>query len=190
MLSPSNIWKATEVFHFLKKTNHKLHILYVRTWTCRICHVGTQQFDELRYQERRRTGWQCTSDCKAARLQLMISGSCYHFKDETLSIYIRVLHWLLLDHLPSFSSCSVWCLSNRALQTQRWVKTSHCACSWNITVPKKCYCTQRKKAAAVSQSQKTLSDLLWLYFSPLQYSDVSLTCHKSSQLVFKLLATG
>lgn len=189
MLSPSNIWKATEVFHFLKKTNHKLHILYVRTWTCRICHVGTQQFDELRYQERRRTGWQCTSDCKAARLQLMISGSCYHFKDVTLSIYIRILHccWTICLH-SAHVQCGAWATEHYKLRGGLKLPIVHVP--GNIAVPKKCYCTQRKKAAAVSQSQKTLSDLLWLYFSPLQYSDVSLTCHKSSQLVFKLLATG
>lgn len=49
---------------------------------------------------------------------------------------------------------------------------------------------KKTQTTAVSQSQKTLSDLLWLYFPPLQHSDVSLTCHKASQLVFRLLATG
>lgn len=54
----------------------------------------------------------------------------------------------------------------------------------NITVSKKCHCTQNKLLWYLEV--RRLSDLLWLYFSPLQHSDVSLTCHKASQLVFRV----
>lgn len=138
------MWKATEVFPFLKKRETDCTHFMVRAWTCWICHVGAQQFDELRYQEHKSTGWQCRSYCKAARLQLVTSWSCYHFKNETLSICIRISHQLLLEYLPSFSSCSEWCLSNKPLQTHRWVTISHCACSWEHHCSKKCHCTQNK----------------------------------------------
>lgn len=69
--------------------------------------------------------------------------SCYHFEYETLSICIRLLHQLLLEHLPSFSSCSVWCLSNKPLQTHGWLKFPIVHVRVNITVSK-CHCTQNK----------------------------------------------
>lgn len=132
-----------------------------------------------------------------AHLIVRLPDSSWWYQDHVITLRMRHCQstseyytdccWTICLH-SAHVQCGAWATEHYKLRGGLKLPIVHVP--GNITVPKKCYCTQRKKAAAVSQSQKTLSDLLWLYFSPLQYSDVSLTCHKSSQLVFKLLATG